>query len=709
MKIERLHVVGFGKLTDKIYNFEEVTSILSENGEGKSTLASFIEGMFYGLEAKNSELRSYKPWNSTTFGGSMTFSSNGKTYRVERFWGSRKADDTFALFSMPEKKPCQDFTEKLGEELFGIDRSGFKRTCFFNSEDYHGGESSIQSRLNSLIADTDEFNSFDKITSNIEKEIKTYENAQHRGKLPEVKREIEELRTQISILSSSPELYQQTQSEQERLSNEARQLKAEIKLLEEQTEQKILSSANGSEKALEILKAQEENLKSELDKSSKVLNGYKLSPNTLSKLGEEKRKLDAVEKKLFETESALSSQSPYTRPLPTFEQLASAKEKVASLKATPDSKVSNKSGLSIGLILIALSLIVLGAINFSRLYICIPFSICAVVFLGVAIVTLTRGKNRTNKEVEELKSQIDGFLLSFGYGGYDISTALNLMENELNLREEFNAKRQSLLAQKSTLTQEHEQIKRNIDGFFAKFNLFGGYEENFYTLKVAMEKVELTEEKLSSLQMEKAKYSVKSQESDEVSQLKLKRTEKEKLLAEIQRQGQDNKINLVSLSERITKLNDLTSKRAFLVEEQRKLEEEKYILEQTLICLKTAKDNLTSGAYEPIKNSLKRYCGLLLPNYEGIRVDNDFKITCELGGATRDFSTFSQGQKQLINFALRLGLIDALFEKEKPFIIIDDAFSPLDEVNFDLCKKLVAEIGKTMQVIYLTPHPSRSL
>lgn len=710
MKILQIHVTGFGKLTDKIYNLSEISSILSENGEGKSTLASFIEGMFYGLEAKNSELRAYKPWTNSPFGGSITFTVGDKTYRVERFWGSRKADDVFSLYSMPEKKPCFDYSEKLGEELFGIDRSGFKRTCFFTSEDYRGGESSIQSRLNSLIADTDEFNSFDKITLNIEKEIKTYENAQHRGKLPDIRREIEELRTQIALLSSSPEEYKQTLSEQEEILNKINNLKKEIKTLEEETEKKILSGAGGSEKALEILNQQEEDIKLELANCNKILNGYNPNQTSLAKLSEEKRKLEAIEKKSNEVYKTLLSQPTTLKPLPDNRQLQEVKNQAQTLNSLEqNSKTSqNQKGVSIGLFLIAISLIIISALNFSRLYICIPFGVCSILFLAVSVYFLFFNKQKDNKQITELKTQLERFLLSYGYGGYDIITAIDLIEKEIILQEEQLAKNKALSLQKATLNTEYEQVKGNIDGFFAKFNLYGSYEENLYTLKSAIEKTENCKSKLSLIQIEKLKYS-SSPVNNEINNLKQKRTHLEGLLSEAQHQSQDNKINLVTLTEKISKLEQLTTKRLYLIEQQQNLEKEKYYLEQTLNCLHQAKQNLTSGAYEPIKNSLKKYCELLLPDYKGIRVDNDFKITCEISGVTRDFSSFSQGQKQLINFALRLGLIDALFEKEKPFIIIDDAFSPLDEQNFELCKKLVAQIGKTMQVIYLTPHPSRSL
>ena len=105
MRIIELEIIGFGKLSDKKYNFDNITSILQSNGEGKSTLACFIESMFYGIDAKGSTLREYKPWASDFFGGNITISVGDKIYRIERTFGTKKSDDTFKIYLMPEKKP----------------------------------------------------------------------------------------------------------------------------------------------------------------------------------------------------------------------------------------------------------------------------------------------------------------------------------------------------------------------------------------------------------------------------------------------------------------------------------------------------------------------------------------------------------------------------------------------------------------------------
>ena len=80
MRLIGLHIENFGVLSDVDLDFKDgVNTIIHENGWGKSTLAEFIRGMFYGLEGarkkdlyENDRLR-FQPWNGKHFGGEITF------------------------------------------------------------------------------------------------------------------------------------------------------------------------------------------------------------------------------------------------------------------------------------------------------------------------------------------------------------------------------------------------------------------------------------------------------------------------------------------------------------------------------------------------------------------------------------------------------------------------------------------------------------
>ena len=53
MRILSCHIENFGKFHDYSINFSHgVNPLCEENGWGKSTLAAFIQAMFYGFEGE---------------------------------------------------------------------------------------------------------------------------------------------------------------------------------------------------------------------------------------------------------------------------------------------------------------------------------------------------------------------------------------------------------------------------------------------------------------------------------------------------------------------------------------------------------------------------------------------------------------------------------------------------------------------------------
>ena len=69
----------------------------------------------------------------------------------------------------------------------------------------------------------------------------------------------------------------------------------------------------------------------------------------------------------------------------------------------------------------------------------------------------------------------------------------------------------------------------------------------------------------------------------------------------------------------------------------------------------------------------------------------------------------SAGTLDLVNICKRFALIDLLYKKEKPFIILDDPFINLDDKNLKVAKEIVMEESKKYQIIFLTCHSSRQL
>ena len=57
---------------------------------------------------------------------------------------------------------------------------------------------------------------------------------------------------------------------------------------------------------------------------------------------------------------------------------------------------------------------------------------------------------------------------------------------------------------------------------------------------------------------------------------------------------------------------------------------------------------------------------------------------------------------------MRLALLDTMYEKEKPVIILDDPFSGMDDAKLEGTRKLLEEVSRNYQIIYMTCHDSRA-
>ena len=89
MILEKLHIAGFGKFSDYSLDFSPSLQILyGENEAGKSTIHAFIQAMLYGIPkgaSKREAFFQYRPFSgATAFGGTLEFSYQRQSYRVQR-------------------------------------------------------------------------------------------------------------------------------------------------------------------------------------------------------------------------------------------------------------------------------------------------------------------------------------------------------------------------------------------------------------------------------------------------------------------------------------------------------------------------------------------------------------------------------------------------------------------------------------------------
>lgn len=209
MKLLKAHINNFGKLQNLDIDFSNnINTFIHENGWGKTTLSVFIKAMLYGMEHTTSkdidknEKQKYLPWQGGIYGGSLEFSYNGKEYRVYREFNQKKGEDVFNLQDLKTNKLCNDFSENLGVEIFGINRETYSRSVYVVLNETPSGSVDISARLNNLI-EADDIANFDTAYESLTKksdELKAKRGS--KGRLYQIQEVIDKDRNQLNEIKT---------------------------------------------------------------------------------------------------------------------------------------------------------------------------------------------------------------------------------------------------------------------------------------------------------------------------------------------------------------------------------------------------------------------------------------------------------------------------------------------------------------------------
>ena len=142
MKLVSVSITAFGKLKNVAFNFADGVNILQQaNGFGKSTLCAFVRAMLYGLNygyklvdgIRTNDVIKYMPWDSSSkFGGSMEIAHEGKTYRIERFFGATAKSESCIVTDTSTGQQLN--VANPGEHFLGLTVDSFDRCTYLPQE-----------------------------------------------------------------------------------------------------------------------------------------------------------------------------------------------------------------------------------------------------------------------------------------------------------------------------------------------------------------------------------------------------------------------------------------------------------------------------------------------------------------------------------------------------------------------------------------------
>ena len=598
MRIISCHIDNFGKLHNYDVCFSDLTEVIEKNGWGKSTLAQFIKAMFYGLSGNarksitDNEFVHYTPWSNESFTGRLVFETNGKTYIIIRDFSYGKKG-FFELRDAITNKISTDYSEKIGEELFGMDRESFERTVFIDesSKVLLGATNDINAHIGNLTSAIDDINNYDVAEENLNDYLNKMSPTRKTGRIRIMKDEL-------------------------LLKKEKIKTKETLERRIHECDQEIASLRANVEKISQ--------------KKKIVLEKYKKATETKIKQLEEKNL---------------------------------AAKNASSIKAENEAE----DGLVIRRLLLFICCCMAGVICIITGCMCLvvipyggkglnPIRILGIVSLIIGILMFTVGL--LNKRLIRKKKKND-IKTKTGKDRVIIDASTG---EDSGINEDFNS--------------AGEDGARN-----AAFKGTGEEDAIEHILADLDKRYEITIRNIEAISKEKEKlieeYEVILELSDKAKNLEMKI---EKELAKYQK------------------------------------------IEKTRDYLRKAKDNFLSKYLNPVKKNFDHYYKVLssvefsfddlssnVQYADNISMDTDMTLLVMDEGRERETDYMSDGIKSLMGLALRFALCDAIFKNEKPFILLDDPFTDLDDDNLLRAKRLVKDMAKDYQVIYLSCSKVRGL
>ena len=160
--IKKLHIISFGQFENTNIDLSSGFNLIyGKNESGKSTIASFIEGILYGFDDGsrvrhfNKKHEIYRPINSYKYAGLAIFNKDGIDYRISRNFDSGE----YEIYNLTNNQVIEAIVSNLnypGEFLLGISYDIYKNII----SNYQSQESSekAKTKVVELLINRDDYN-----------------------------------------------------------------------------------------------------------------------------------------------------------------------------------------------------------------------------------------------------------------------------------------------------------------------------------------------------------------------------------------------------------------------------------------------------------------------------------------------------------------------------------------------------------------------
>lgn len=493
MKIISVNIIAFGKLKNVAFNFGDGVNILQQaNGFGKSTLCAFIRAMLYGLNysyklvdgVRTNDVTRYMPWDSTQkFGGSMQIADQGKTYRIERFFGNTQRAESLQVVDISTGRQVD--IANVGEHFLGLTAESYDRSTYIPQEYVEiSSNENFDAKLANFVQDSAE--SYDDIQAKLRAYKKQFKFERGTGG------EIFTLEDEILKLQSQLQQAENDANNRTRMAQELKQ----------------------TELALQQLEQEQQALQLRLDSLQQSLYQAKPSPADV----ERAQKIDELDMQIASVPQSV------TQDYNNFAKLLD-EQKALEKKHNPLAFKRRLIGISL-----ALSVVLAVVLAILEQYVLMGVSAVVAVAL-TALLLLANGKKNANK-LDQLQTELESIASkyvnpngkSFDELCNEFWVYFNNYQTNLAVRKALG-ERPNISADEGKITSQIQQTKERLQALAEqKQNLVKVEHQLQFALSQPVDStVEIAEEllvKQQQLQTAKHKYQVATLTADILAQAK---------------------------------------------------------------------------------------------------------------------------------------------------------------------------------------------
>lgn len=696
MKIERIQIESFGKLSDFELNLSDGINILEgPNESGKSTVAAFIRFIFYGLSAKSegdlSPREQFMSWSRAKAAGSLTVRSKDGSYRIERalIKGARGVSEHLTVVDLAtgailkNQDPAEMFLESVPEEVFC-------RTAFVGQADgsFIDGQK-VGQAIENILCSADE-------SVNTKKAIKKLDDARvmllyknkKGGKIYELENEREDLLARAHKAEQDCILMAEKKKLLTDTNATLKKNEEQLQLLEDKL---AYTDASRRLQQIEKSKQAEEQLaraNAELDDTIASLTKDNFCPDrnylaSLERIGKQLIQIAEEKKKLTAKIENARAESE--------EETAQAdSESIAELRA--HRKRADK--LRTFSILLLLPAVLLCAIGFFAGLLLLSVALPAVLAVAAGVLFVWQVKER--KSCDEIlhalgaedEDSLSELLALCAAQNARIEAAKNSiaeLEQELlavQSAESAMSKDAVALAKKwgktltdlrsmASLIQEAELACKHIDLAADEKSRAQLAYQNLHTV--------FTEEEIKALG-EILENGGAELSGEEYTKACNNRKFYRQTIEMLQKRKRETEHLLIELRAKTEIPEDLRRKAAVLESKIRTLRLCHDAYQVAVQKLTEASQLLRSRITPALAGNASQFLAHTTEGkYQSVGVADDFSLSYSDGNTTRSTDYLSCGTKDLAYLGLRLGLVKALFKDEQIPLVFDESFARLDD------------------------------